>query len=121
MFCSCCFRKRNITEYLENGKTYKGRCINVVDGDTVDFTYDNKYKCRIRLSKINAPEMSETTGVVSRDKLVELINKKKIWVVCRGKDRYGRFLGEIYLSNNVFTFENSVNDIMLEEGYADVY
>ena len=88
--------------------------LNVVDGDTIKVKFENKIK-KIRLSAIDAPEMKQRSGKESKKFLYDLIYKKKIKFHKLGIDRFGRFLGIIYLNNK------DVNLEMVLNGHAWVY
>ena len=88
--------------------------LNVVDGDTIKVKFENKIK-KIRLSAIDAPEMKQRSGKESKKFLYDFIYKKKIKFHKLGIDRFGRFLGIIYLNNK------DVNLEMVLNGHAWVY
>lgn len=87
------------------GKTFFARCVKVYDGDTITviFKYsENYYKWRIRLLRINAPELRKQTkqkGKIVRDKLRDLVLDKIVKVECGKFDAFGRILGEVYLDD----------------------
>jgi micrococcal nuclease len=103
---------------------YKATIKDVYDGDTVtaivDLGFHNQTTIKVRLHGINTPELEKTTreaGIKSRDRLRELILGKEV-VIKTFKDKqekFGRWLGEIYLPGNL---ELSVNQILLNEGLA---
>jgi len=66
----------------------------VIDGDTFK-TKDGK---SIRLIGINAPEIGESCSLEAKEKLEELINRKKLRLEkdSEDKDEYGRLLRYIY-------------------------
>ena len=105
--------------------TYKARCISVYDGDSVTLDIDLGFNMimhnqKIRLLGINTPEVKGTDrldGLVSRDRLRELIEGKDIIMVSH-RDRsgkYGRWLATIY-SNGL-----NVNQLLIDEGLAEIY
>jgi micrococcal nuclease len=87
------------------GKTFVARCVKVYDGDTITviFKYSEKYyRWRIRLLRINAPELRKQTkqkGIIVRDTLRNLILNKIVKVKCGKFDAFGRILGEVYLDD----------------------
>ena len=104
---------------------YRAYVRKVYDGDTITVDIDLGFdmilhKQKIRLLKINAPEVrgpSRELGLKSRDALREKIGSKwiKLKIQKDKKGKYGRWLGEIWI-NDV-----CVNDWLLKEGYAEVY
>jgi len=107
---------------------YQGLVTEVYDGDTCTVKFDLGFKIhfteKVRLLGINAPEMRGTDkakGTISRDKLREKILNKTIFIETQKdeKEKYGRYLGVIYIQNESGTFD-SVNDWMIKEGLAEV-
>ena len=106
---------------------YKAKVTSVYDGDTctVDIdlglhTWVNGEK--IRLNRINAPEVKGTErskGLKSRDFLRNKIEGKEIFIqtIKDEKEKYGRYLGEIWLEESKDNFIN-INDLIVKEGYA---
>lgn len=80
----------------------------VHDGDTLKLS-DGR---TVRLSGIDAPEIKQPYGIESRNLLYKLTQKRKVIIKSRGKDRYGRTVGEIFVGNK------SVNKIMVGRGAA---
>lgn len=105
---------------------YQGTVTEVYDGDTCTIKFDLGFKVnfteKVRLLGINAPEMRGTDkakGIISRDRLREKVLNKTIYIETQKdeKEKYGRYLGIIYLKNDTGEFEN-VNDWMVKEGLA---
>lgn len=82
--------------------------VSVHDGDTLKLD-DGR---TIRLSGIDAPEISQPYGEQSRDLLRKLTRKKDIRVVESTKDRYGRTVAEL------FRGKRSINREMVHKGAA---
>ncbi len=73
--------------------------VSVHDGDTLKLD-DGRM---IRLSGIDAPEITQPYGIESRDFLRKLTRRKAIRIETHGEDRYGRIIGEVFVgrkSNN---------------------
>ncbi len=103
--------------YYQNDRTAK--IISIIDGDTVRIRYQNKQKS-LRLKGIDCFETSISKHAKSQAKYHKIkINKVFYWgdtakkfvqknlkinksykVRILGKDKYGRFLGYIYLENH---------------------
>lgn len=106
---------------------YKAFVTKVYDGDTCTVDIDLGLHTwihgeRIRLARINAPEVQgeqREDGLKSRNYLRSLILNKEILLatIKDQKGKYGRYLGEIWIQNDVSEWIN-VNDIMVEQGYA---
>jgi micrococcal nuclease len=103
--------------------------IKVVDGDTIDVDIDlgmNTVRAneRIRLAGIDTPESRTTDkaekalGIESKEYLKSKLKDAKLIVIKTelpdSKEKYGRMLGWLYLDGNTI----SVNDQMIEDGYA---
>lgn len=124
-------------------KTY-GKVVHAIDGDTIHVIMlynNNPIKLDCRLFNIDTPEMTKTPEIAkrARNRLLQLCtdctidlndmcdkktinkyienNKKIITIDCLGEDKYGRELVNIYSDNG----ELSVNDILINEGYAHKY
>jgi len=119
---------------------YKAKLIKVVDGDTVDAMIDCGFsvfrKERIRLRGINAPESrtrdkeEKKLGLAAKARLKELIKEGKNEFMVKTsidkKGKYGRLLGELFLtlkSNNATKKANikSYNQTLVDEGHATYY
>jgi micrococcal nuclease len=101
---------------------------NVVDGDTIDVDLDLgfniSYSQRVRLAGIDTPEsrtsdkFEKSLGLESKEYLKYKLKDAKIVVIKTEKpdssEKYGRILGWIYVDGNTI----SLNDQMIEEGYA---
>lgn len=63
---------------------------------------------RVRLVKINAPEMKTDEGPLAREYLIKLSQGGPFTLRLKGKDKYGRCLGEVFNANG-----ESLNAMML--------
>jgi len=106
---------------------YKAKITEVYDGDTCTLDIDlglniwNKGE-KIRLNRINAPELrgdEKAKGLESRDYLRSLILEKEIFIetIKDRKEKYGRYLAEIWLADENGNF-NNINDKMVKNGFA---
>ncbi len=104
---------------------YKAKIKSVYDGDTciavVDLGFKMNYEVRLRLSGIDAPELRKEEredGIKSRDFLRSLILGKTVIIkTFRDKqEKYGRYLAQIFVDE----YPVSINQIMVEKGYAKV-
>jgi micrococcal nuclease len=107
----------------------------VVDGDTIDVTIDLGFdlfkKERVRVAGVDTPE-KRTRDLEEKELGIEATNwlKEKLDGAISGNDdliirtelvggmgKYGRLLGWLYIGDS----ELSLNELMIEEGYAWSY
>ena len=96
--------------------TFSGyQVVDVVDGDTLWFL-DDGIKEKLRLSQIDAPESSQPFGLEATKLLEKLILNKEISITLQSKkDRYGRYLGEVFIN------DENINKLLVRNGLAWVY
>ena len=109
---------------------YKAIVTSVYDGDTCTVDIDLGLHTwlkgeKLRLNRINAPEMRGTEkvkGKLSRDYLRSKILKKEIILetIKDKKGKYGRYLAEVWLQKNGENYEN-INDLLVKEGYSEYH
>lgn len=114
---------------MTNLYTYRAKCTNVVDGDTidadVDLGFDVWIKSRFRLLGVDTPETygvkkdsaEYAAGMLAKARTIELILNKLITIVTE-KDRtekYGRYLATVYVDGV------SLNETLIKEGLAAIY
>lgn len=107
------------------------KVLKVVDGDTIDVDidlgFDISYTQRVRLAGIDTPESRTTDkaekalGLEVKEKLKKTIDAAKDVVIKTEKpdssEKYGRILGWVFLDGAA----KSVNEQLIEEGYAWAY
>lgn len=93
---------------------FTGEVVGVTDGDTVTVLRDRE-PVKVRLTEIDAPERKQPFGQRSRQHLADLVFRKDVLVVERGKDRYGRTLGRLKLG------AVDANEEQIRSGMAWVY
>ena len=71
------------------------RVVGVNDGDTLTCLDESNQQQKVRLAEIDAPELSQDFGKVSREALASMVFGKTVEVVDDGKDRYGRWIGRL--------------------------
>lgn len=100
--------------------TYYTKIEKVIDGDTVDVFIDLGFniwhKERIRLIGIDTAERSTPFGKATKQFLSNNIENKMVKIEVFKPDKYGRYLGKIYLSS-----EESINDQLVRQGIAKAY
>lgn len=91
----------------------------IVDGDTfialIDLGFYVSTEQRIRVAHVNAPERKKGEVCPAESFLTEEILGKDFTVTCYGKDRYGRWIGEVIIKGKY------LSDIMLGKGIVDKY
>ena len=104
------------------------KVLKVVDGDTIDVDIDLgfniSYTQRVRLAGIDTPESrtkdakEKALGLEVKDRLKKAIDAAKDVIIVTEKpdstEKYGRILGWIYLDKS----SKSINEQLIEEGYA---
>lgn len=89
----------------------RGRVVSVHDGDTLT-VLEGKTQYKIRLDGIDAPELSQAYGRVAKDFASKFAFGKTVEVKVSGVDRYGRYLGEVFVDGR------SLNRELLKAGLA---
>ncbi|MFC5271888.1 thermonuclease family protein [Adhaeribacter terreus] len=98
------------------GKTQEGyKVIGVKDGDTIEILVDNK-PVTVRLYGVDAPEKKQPYGTQAKNFASELAFGKYVKLHDKGKDRYGRTIGEIMLPDG-----KSLNKELVANGFAWYY
>ena len=101
----------------------------IVDGDTIDISIDLGFdltkKERVRLAGIDTPEKrtkdqkEKEMGYQATEFLeMHLMEAKKLTVKTEIEGKFGRMLGWLYKSE---TDTTSINQIMIDKGYAWAY
>lgn len=112
------------TEYL-----YNATVTNVVDGDTIDVTIDLGFNIfsNMRL-RLNGVDTKETNSKISQERelaqkakefVIHKILNKKVLLETFKPDKYGRYLANVYIDNNIDSF--SINTMLINEGLAVPY
>ena len=102
--------------------TYRAHVVDTYDGDTItvliDLGFDIRYETKIRLYGINSPELRKGTdrekGLYAKKYLSEQILGKEITLQTfkDKKEKYGRYLGQIFLGGV------DINNEMVKKGFA---
>lgn len=111
---------------LKQEYIYNALITNVVDGDTVDLMVDLGFgthrQDRFRLARINTAELNskiEDEKKLAQDAknwMMAFLNQKVIFKSMR-KDKYGRYLAELYLPDQTV----SLNQRLINSGLAQLY
>ena len=95
---------------------YNGICVRVLDGDTVDIADEGQTLHRIRITGLDAPELTQPYGQQAKAELKELILGKEITVVPMGVDKYDRELACLRIQTIVGQID--VAECMINRGAA---
>lgn len=84
-----------------------GLVTNVVDGDTFDVkvTWRSQYNQnnysdseRVRINKIDAPELTNPGGLAAKERLARRIHGKMVSLTVYSRDTYGRLICDVSMS-----------------------
>jgi len=75
----------------------------IIDGDTIEITDAGGIRTRVRLRRVNAPEMDEPGGPEARDALVQKYARRRVFVTPYARDRYGRLVADVSLNRRGVT------------------
>jgi endonuclease YncB( thermonuclease family) len=81
-----------------HSKEITGKVIAIKDGDTIEILVNNR-PVRIRLYGIDCPEKTQAFGQRAKQFTSDLVFGKVVYVKIKDTDRYGRSVGEVFLSN----------------------
>lgn len=104
---------------------YEVKIVNVVDGDTLDLMVDLGFnvhtKVRVRLARVNSPELKTPEGKLAKEVVTSLITSTdvlfgKVLFKSVGKDRYGRYIAELTLPKH-----GNLSDYLLSGKHALPY
>jgi len=104
------------------------KLLNVVDGDTIDVDidlgFDISLSKRVRMAGIDTPESrtadkaEKTLGLEAKEYLKKNIKDAKEIIIKTelpdSSEKYGRILGWVYTDGS----KKSINEMMIEDGYA---
>lgn len=92
----------------------KGRVVSVADGDTFTLLVNGRQE-RIRMASIDAPEVTKSRerpgqpmAQVSKNALAEMVAGKTLALACFEKDRYGRNVCDVPLSDGTTANQRQV-------------
>jgi endonuclease YncB( thermonuclease family) len=80
------------------GAAAAGERCSAIDGDTLRCGRE-----RVRIEGINAPELQAPGGKQARERLQQRLKGGEIVIERRGRDKYGRTLGRLYVNGNRIT------------------
>ena len=89
-----------------HGELMEGKCAYVQDGDSLKLQIPGRAEeVSIRLHGIDAPEKDQAFSEESRAMLRRLTQGKNICVDVQDTDRYGRYLGKVYVGTTYVNLE----------------
>jgi len=91
---------------------FTGNVVGVTDGDTIEVMRDGK-AIRVRLNGIDCPESNQPFGSRAKQFTSGQVFNKDVRIVIRDTDRYGRTVGDVYLSNG-----KRLNELIVSAGLA---
>jgi len=92
--------------------TFSGKVVKVSDGDTIQVMRSGKI-VKVRLAEIDCPEKKQAFGKVATKFTRKMIAGARVTVAIKDIDRYGRTVGEVFLSDG-----RSLNRELLKAGLA---
>ena len=117
----------NTPELILAGKNKKCKVLQVYDGDTITIAskmpWDSSpfFRFSVRLNGIDCPEMKthneseKTLAVMAKNRVIELIYKKKVVLKDVKMEKYGRLLANVYYNNTC------INELLVKERLALKY
>lgn len=91
---------------------FSGKVVAVTDGDTVKVMNEGKAE-KIRLYGIDCPEKKQAFGQRAKQFASDLAFGKTVKVMEKGRDRYGRTIGEVILEDG-----RSLNRELVRAGFS---
>ena len=91
---------------------FTGPVVSVLDGDTIEVLH-NQHPERIRLSGIDCPEKGQAYGHKAKQAASALVFGKEVALQTYGKDKYGRTLADVLLSDGT-----NVNHELVKDGWC---
>ena len=92
--------------------TFEAQVVDVTDGDTIKVSHQAE-RLTLRLARIDAPERTQAYGEQASDFLSAQTLNQTLIVQITEKDRYGRWLAEVYLLNG-----HNLNQMLVATGNA---
>lgn len=86
-------------------ETLNGIVLRVSDGDTITLLTNNKKRINVRLAYIDAPELNQVFGQISKLKLKKLLNAQTVKIDVHTLDKWDRLVGTVYLNNQDINLE----------------
>ena len=108
---------------------YRAYVKNVYDGDTITVDISLGFHVtmtdiKVRLIGIDTPEIrtkdlnEKKEGYKAKNRLLELVENKEIYIKVLKKGKFGRWVSKIYLTENDCLEDNTINQQLIDEGLA---
>lgn len=81
-------------ESFVHKNSFEARVSRVIDGDTLEIRNDFK-RIRVRIYGIDAPEQKQKFGKESKARLVSLVQGRRVSIVPKNRDKYGRLVAAV--------------------------
>lgn len=104
----------SLASHIAQAEIWHGAVDYVHDGDTAHVIIDGERE-RVRLASIDAPELDQPYGGLSRDTLNDLIGGRDVRLEVSGRDSWGRPIADIYVQGS------HINAVMVQRGMAWVW
>ena len=91
---------------------FSGPVVSVLDGDTIEVLH-NTHAERIRLNGIDCPEKGQAYGNRAKQAASALVFGKEVTLQTYGKDKYGRTIADVLLSDGT-----NVNHTLVKDGWC---
>ena len=97
---------------VEASVQFKGKVVGITDGDTIEVMHLGKAE-KIRLAGIDCPEKKQAFGTRAKQFTSDMVFGKVVNVNVETVDRYGRTIGEVFLTNG-----KNLNRELVKAGFA---
>lgn len=133
-FIDCCLiTQTNDLELYSLKGNFRAKVVDVYDGDTITIVIFNKFgfeKHKLRMYGYDSPEMKPKLNIENRENIINkakqakeflsnLILNKIVEFESMGFDKYGRLLGNIFITN--YCSRQDVNKLMLDSDFGYAY
>lgn len=89
-----------------------GRVVRVADGDTISVLDNDNTQHKVRFHGIDTPERDQPHGKAAHRALSDLVADRRVGVVLRDIDEFGRSVGVVYLEGQ------NINLTLVKSGHA---
>lgn len=90
--------------------SFTGKVTKIIDGDTFHLVNDKNKFYKIRIADIDAPELKQFLGKKAKDVVSKKILGKKVKIIIKSNDKYGRIVGFVIYNNK------NLGEELLREG-----
>ena len=102
-----------VTLYLALSVTeYQGKVVRILDSNTIEVLHNQRPE-RIRLKRIDCPEIGQAYGKRAKQATSDLVFDKNVTLETHGKDKYGRTTADVTLPDGT-----NVNHTLVKDGWC---